>query len=346
MLEQEREAAVRLVAEAVRIGRAVQRDIARGRDESARFDKQDNSPVTEADLAIQACVSAGLRERFPQDPLMGEESSDELARPDFAPLLERVVSRVRAVRPNASASDVLSWIGREGETFSAEGRYWVLDPVDGTKGFLRGEQYAIALALVVKGEVVLGVLGCPNLPASLTSGSPTNEAGGIGEIAWAIRGEGAWRMPLDADDHPTAAVRLQVAGPDSEAASTWVERVESSGRNKDVSSQIAEAAGVVRAPHRLDSQAKYAVVARGEAALYLRHTLDPKYREKVWDHAAGAIVIEEAGGRLTDLAGRSLDFKRGQELSGNRGIVATNGTVHDRVLQAVREYLGEEALSV
>ena len=46
------------------------------------------------------------------------------------------------------------------------GRYWTLDPIDGTKGFLRGDQYAVALGLIDDGEVILGVLGCPNLPNS------------------------------------------------------------------------------------------------------------------------------------------------------------------------------------
>jgi HAL2 family 3'(2'),5'-bisphosphate nucleotidase len=346
MLEQERDVAVRLVTQAVGIGRAVQRDIVRAAEVGGgRWDKDDKSPVTEADLAIQACVSIGLREAFPADPLMGEETSDELRRAEFAPLLERVVSRVRTVRATATPENVLDWIERRGETYSNEGRYWVLDPIDGTKGFLRGEQYAIALALVIHGRVALGVLGCPNLPASLSTGGSANEAGGSGEISWAIRGEGAFRLPLDSRDQPAAAVRLNVAPPESDAGTTWVERVESSGKNKDVSSQIAEAAGIVRPPHRLDSQAKYAVVARGDAALYLRHTLDPTYREKVWDHAAGAIVIEEAGGRLTDLAGRPLDFSRGRELSANRGIVATNGEAHDRVLASIRAHLNSDALA-
>lgn len=262
MLEMERDVAVRLVSQAVGIGRAVQRDIARAAESGGgRWDKDDKSPVTEADLAIQAAISVGLREAFPADPLMGEETSEELRRPDFAPLLERVVSRVRSVRADATAANVLDWIERRGETYPADGRYWVLDPVDGTKGFLRGEQYAIALALVVNGRVELGVLGCPNLPASLASGGNSNEAGGLGEIAWAIRGQGAWRMPLDSSDQPTAAARLRVADAGSDAAKTWVERVESSGRNKDVSSEIAGAAGIGRPPHRLDSQAKYAVAA-------------------------------------------------------------------------------------
>jgi 3'(2'), 5'-bisphosphate nucleotidase len=88
---------------------------------------------------------------------------------------------------------------------------------------------------------------------------------------------------------------------------------------------------------RLDGQTKYAVVARGEVSIYLRLPAREDYREKIWDHAAGMIVVEEAGGRVSDAMGKPLDFSWGRYLELNRGIVATNGPIHDRVLRAVRE---------
>src|SRR5690606_1688037 len=83
--------------------------------------------------------------------------------------------------------------------------------------------------------------------------------------------------------------------------------------------------------YRLDSQAKYAVVAAGEAEIYLRLTRHTGYVENIWDHAAGALVVEEAGGKLTDLNGERLDFSRGPRLEKNVGIVASNGRFHDRI---------------
>ncbi|MEA5469572.1 inositol monophosphatase family protein [Spirulina sp. 06S082] len=56
-------------------------------------------------------------------------------------------------------------------------------------------------------------------------------------------------------------------------------------------------------------------------------------RENIWDHAAGAIVLEEAGGRVTDLDGKPLDFSLGEKLTANRGILASNGVIHDRALE-------------
>ena len=88
----------------------------------------------------------------------------------------------------------------------------------------------------------------------------------------------------------------------------------------------------------MDSQAKYGVVARGEAGLYLRvpSSSEPHYREKIWDHAAGAIIAEEAGGRVTDIFGAPLDFSSGIRLERNSGVVVTNGRLHDIILQALR----------
>ena len=90
----------------------------------------------------------------------------------------------------------------------------------------------------------------------------------------------------------------------------------------------------------MDSQAKYGIVARGEAEIYLRMPTRADYREKIWDHAAGALIVEEAGGTVTDIMGRPLDFHHGRELSANRGVIVTNGRCHARVLEASRSRAG------
>ncbi|MCY2964032.1 MAG: hypothetical protein NT069_10375 [Planctomycetota bacterium] len=118
--------------------------------------------------------------------------------------------------------------------------------------------------------------------------------------------------------------------------------MESSDKNHDVTSRVVTAVGITNEPFRIDSQAKYAAVARGDAALYLRHSLSKTYIEKVWDHAAGVIVTDEAGGRVTDVNGKPLDVTAGRQLENNTGIVATNGLIHDRVLAAVREVLSRK----
>ena len=87
----------------------------------------------------------------------------------------------------------------------------------------------------------------------------------------------------------------------------------------------------------MDSQAKYGVVARGEAEIYLRMPTRADYREKIWDHAAGVLIVEEAGGTVTDITGRALEFQHGRELLANRGVIVTNGRLHARVLKTLAE---------
>jgi 3'(2'), 5'-bisphosphate nucleotidase len=205
----------------------------------------------------------------------------------------------------------------------------VLDPVDGTKGFLRGEQYAIALALVDSGKVVVGVLGCPNLPR------PGERGVGGGFLFHTSAGNGAWAAPVS-EGEPNA---IRVDRVDDPARAIVCESVEAAHAAHSVQAGIARRLGITAPPYRIDSQCKYAVLARGEASVYLRLPRDEAYREKVWDHAAGAIVIAEAGGRVSDLDGNPLDFSAGRRLATGRGIVATNGLLHDRVLKACRNEL-------
>ena len=330
MLESELSFAVETVRSAVRICRQVQGEISPG-----RWDKHDRTPVTVADLGVQAVVSAALEEQYPHDPLMAEEESRELREPAWNDLLVKVTEHVRLVRPASSGqAAILDWIERGQQPIDSQKRCWVLDPVDGTKGFLRKEQYAIALALVEGGRVLLGVLACPNLPGALGQAGPAS----TGQIYAAVRGQGARRIDLGPGDSLEGKTPLRVSTISDPRLARWCERVESSDKNHDVTARVVERVGIESPPNRLDSQAKYAVVARGEAALYLRHSLSD-YREKVWDHAAGVLITEEAGGRVTDIAGRPLDFSKGRELSANQGIVATNGFLHDRVLAAVDEVI-------
>jgi 3'(2'), 5'-bisphosphate nucleotidase len=81
-------------------------------------------------------------------------------------------------------------------------------------------------------------------------------------------------------------------------------------------------------------------VARDDASIYLRLPTRADYREKIWDHAAGSLVVESAGGTVTDVDGHPLDFRHGRTLEQNRGIVATGGAIHDQVLDALRRARG------
>lgn len=289
-------------------------------------EKADRSPVTVADYASQAVICHGLAEAFPDDSVVAEETAAGLRQPGQAHMLAQVTHYVRTLVPNATADEVCAWIDHG--SADPGSRFWTLDPIDGTKGFLRGEQYAVALALIVNGQVQVGALACPNLPLDLSQ-----PEGPCGAVCLAVRGYGAEMIPLDGG----LARSIAVASLDDPSAARFVESVESGHTDHGANQSLARTLGITEPSVRLDSQAKYGVVARGDAAIYLRlpSPKQPDYREKIWDHAAGALIVEEAGGRVTDALGADLDFSRGRRLENNRGIVASNGHLHAAILDAV-----------
>jgi 3'(2'), 5'-bisphosphate nucleotidase len=321
---------LRVARAAVRAAARVCRSVQQTRIDANTIEKKDKSPVTVADFAAQSIVCRAIQAAFPADLVVGEENADEL-RSDAQVAARRAVVEYVAAEIGAEPSDdeVLGWIDRGGAAGDTQ-RYWTLDPIDGTKGFLRGEQYAVALGLIENGEVVLGVLGCPNLP------TPDGERGGLfsGVAGGEARSYALW------DQDETGSL-VSVAQLTSASDARFCESVESGHSNQSESAQIASLLGISGEPYRIDSQCKYAAVARGDASIYLRMPTRADYREKIWDHAAGKIVVEAAGGTVTDVFGRPLDFAHGRALEENRGIVATSGAIHDEVVAAVRKVRGE-----
>ena len=284
--------------------------------------KTDRSPVTVADFGSQALICKALGDAFPDDTIVAEEGTQALQ--ENASLLKRVVDYVNHFSEAAAATTetVCEWINRgSGEVGPS---FWTLDPIDGTKGFLRRDQYAIALAYVVDGDVQLGVLGCPNLPARLDATETER-----GCLFVAIRGQGTHLYTKTGE----LLQRVYV----SETTHRFAESVESTHGDSDAHGKIANALGITEPPLQMDSQAKYGIVSRGEASLYIRlpNPAYPDYRECIWDHAAGLIVVEEAGGTVTDANGAPLNFLTGKRMQENRGIVATNGKLHQHVLKAL-----------
>ena len=323
MYDTERRFAVDVVAEASALARQVQDRIASSGD---AVTKADRSPVTVADLAIQVLVSHRLAERFPGDGLLAEEDTAAI---DADPgLAEQVLELSRQAVPELTAGAMRRALGR-GDHGGGAARHWVLDPIDGTKGFLRGEQFAVALALIDGGQLAAGALGCPRL-------QPVDGSGGEGSVFSAEVRRGASERRLGS----TADRPIAVDAVTDPARAAFCESVEAAHAAHSVQAEIATRLGITRPPVRIDSQCKYAVVARGEASIYLRLPRRADYREKVWDHAAGAVIIEAAGGRVSDLDGRPLEVSAGRHLARSRGIVATNGHLHEAVLAACREVLG------
>jgi 3'(2'), 5'-bisphosphate nucleotidase len=219
-----------------------------GRDIDVEL-KADQSPLTEADLRAHDVIRKGLANLAPPLPLLSEESAE-------ADLVER-----------------RGW-----------SRYWLVDPLDGTKEFLkRNGEFTVNIALVDSGRAVLGVVYAPALA----------------RLYYGAVGHGAWRQ--DADAEPVAiAVRREITAPLRVVGSR-------SHASPDVETYLTQ-----RGPHELvsmGSSLKICLVAEGTADVYPRFGPTSE-----WDTAAAQAILESAGGRMMDRSGRPLRYNSKEDL--------------------------------
>jgi 3'(2'), 5'-bisphosphate nucleotidase len=230
--------------------------------------KDDDSPVTQADREANALIVGELVAAFPGDGILSEELPDDGS---------------RMVRP----------------------RVWMVDPLDGTKDFIRGRDgFAVMIGLLDGARPALGVVYQP-----------------IGDkLYFATRGDGAF---------------LERAGGNAERI--HVSDVQEASRIRMVASKShrTESIDAVRAELGISDELnvgsvglKLGLIAEGARDLYV----NPAGHSKLWDACGPEAILVEAGGRLTDLRGESLDY-RGPELGNTRGLIASNGILHDEVVR-------------
>lgn len=345
--------------------------------------KDDSTPVTVADYAAQAIILSNLQKAFSNGTLfLAEESSSgirELKENDNGREMVRRIGQLAGFDSNIDSSDITSGqsdleraidIGQSYYLDRAErqrqlqqlqqqqqgqeahlpppDQFWCLDPIDGTKGFLRGGQYCVALALLEVGVPTIGILACPNLPPSLRSdvdGTHRDGTGG-GCIFVACKGRGCYEVgmeessylhrlgsiPPDGDD--------EFANPSKARFSVGVEQGFSDPDGVTVAMGeylhgfLEEGTGDILYCSRMDSQVKYGVIARGEAEFYVR--LPRTHRDTIWDVAAGVLCLEEVGGKVTDLDGKPLDFTKGERLPTVGILGARTKQLHDALMEAFR----------
>ncbi|EXJ95163.1 3'(2'),5'-bisphosphate nucleotidase [Capronia coronata CBS 617.96] len=354
--EKELQVAQLAVARAAILTKAVFHEKAKG-----TVSKDDKSPVTIGDFGAQALIIAAIKHNFPSDEVVGEEEASSLReQKDLSSTIWNLVKDVKLDDPESDAllggpirseAEMLDIIDMGNSAGGNKGRIWALDPIDGTKGFLRGGQYAVCLALIVDGDVKVGVLGCPNLPIDdrepLTEdmGAAASDAEGKGVLFSAVLGQGATSQPLTrrgASTDSTGVRPIHVSKISDVSEAVMCESVEPGHSSKGDNALIAEKLGITRKPVQMDSQAKYGSVARGAGDLYLRLPVRKDYIEKIWDHAAGDLIVREAGGQVTDVAGNRLNFGLGRTLTENKGVIAAPANVHAQVLKAVQEVLNSK----
>lgn len=317
--------------------------------------KADASPVTIGDFGAEALIIHALQHNFPDDQIVAEEEATALRENDD--LRARVWNYARSTKLDEDESErllggqvsdvekLLDVLDGGKALGGPKGRFWVLDPIDGTKGFVRGDQYAIALALIEDGDVKVAVLGCPNLPADNSAdlhdlSTVVPKSSGI--LVSAVKGQGTTSRPLTTH---SLAPGLSVSTRSSKDFSSafLLESISSAAYssltfNHQISNQLALQNSNILA---IDSQAKYACLASGMADIFLRLPEKKGYQECIWDHAAGDLILREAGGIVTDEDGKRLDFGIGRYLSANSGVVAAQAGIHGEVLRVVKAVLEE-----
>jgi 3'(2'), 5'-bisphosphate nucleotidase len=290
--------------------------------------KTGQEPVTIADYGSQAIVCEALSRAFPEDAVLAEESGTQfmmLVEPEQRKQITQLISFV--LGRSVTEEEVVNWLDFN-KGIDAN-RTWVIDPIDGTKGFLALRHYVIAVGILEDKNVVGGVMGAPAYPGYEK-----------GALLHAINGEAFIQ-----DMHKGSARRIYASN-NSEASTVRVlESVEKSHASHDRMARVRELAGLLEAPfERIDSQEKYGRIAAGDAELYLRlPRINSNRPHSTWDHAPGAALVMAAGGMVTDIDGSPLDFSTGLTLANNQGMIVSNGRIHEKVLNAVQQVLKEEA---
>lgn len=333
---------------------------------STTITKEDHSPVTIADFAVQSAVISAVTDHFPNDVFVAEESPDDVSsRKDLLALIRKYIGLADAelklydlhgysFKPLSEDSQILSSLKKGGFTGGPDRRFWILDPIDGTKGFLRGDQFAVCLALMDQNKIRIGVNGCPNIPVDIKASLKSHDfgKGGFnlneylrrnpekdrGLMFSAAEGKGLYvsrifesLKPLNLCERISMNNNLS-----SIKESVVVEGVEVKHSNHEAQSQIKSTLSIPEnRTVNLDSQCKYSLLAYGVADVYLRLPVDPSYREKIWDHSSGYLLVHESGGVVSDMNGNDLDFTKGKYLQ-SQGVIAGSKQFHSDFVKAVK----------
>ena len=288
-------------------------------------DKGGHEPVTIADYGAQAILSRAISQYFPGDAIMAEEQGEqfmELVEEDLRREVIQLISEILGTP--VTQVEVVKWLDY-GQNREAE-HTWVIDPIDGTKGYISLRNYAIAVGLMHNRKPVGGIIGAPSYP-------------GGAQLFHAQSGI-AYMQPLAGG----AVKRIHASNQTESASLRALESVEKSHANHDRMQHVREVAGLGEATLiHIDSMEKYARIAAGDGELYLRLPRIGSTRPfMIWDHCAGTAIVEAAGGKVTDIDGSPLDYSNGKTLN-NQGIVVSNGAIHDRIIAAIQQVLKEES---
>ncbi|TPX18759.1 uncharacterized protein E0L32_002616 [Thyridium curvatum] len=318
------------------------------------LEKDDLSPVTVADFAIQALLTATIHHSFPHDGFVGEESGDDLrANPA---LLQRVWALLQRFSPDCAppspcripsgpdeVCDMVDWCGHGLPLQPQKPRVWVFDPIDGTKTFIRGQMYAVNVALLHDGEQVLSTVALPLLPLDATPPvtDATSDPAGQGTIVFAAKGYGTHVRPLRGALSDVAVRRVPPILADHPDQLRPVSSLLARASAIDEVHAAAAARLGITLPgcDLLGWVPRWVVLALGLANMTFWVYRSRTRYAKLWDHAGALLLFQEVGGKVTDVQGRDINLGAGRKLTDNYGFVAAPAPLHATVLAAVQDSL-------
>lgn len=316
--------------------------------EKGELIKGNKTSVSLADFAAQALLVATIHHSFPDDIIVGEEDTSLLKKnPELVDQIWRLVGSSRLdddeceklLHSPESTEDMVKSIDLGGTSYGGpNGRVWMIDPVDGMKGYLTGGQYVVCATLLVDGAEKVAAFGCPHVDLDVGKISEQDcKTDGPGYLVSAVKGQGVFVRPLSTGvlaEGRQVETRIPI-----EDLSTlrFCENVKTTSPQFADRHKIAEQLGAGWNPiHVYSTQLRYITLALGVSDVVLRTPLPSDAPPHIWDHAGGVMVFEEAGGKVTDLNGKSLVFTAGRDLTENFGLIAAPASIHDKVLEAAK----------
>lgn len=306
------------VRDACRLTRTLQQRAVQGIDKFSAA-KNASEPVTIADYGAQALIGRAIMQHYPDDGALGEESGQQFAQIVASDQQQVVIGLLSDILGEpVSVEDVVTWLDYGKDRCAA--RTWVIDPIDGTRGFISGRHYAICAGTLENGVPTNAVMGCPHYAPG--NGAPP------GAIFY-TSGGALYRADMEGQH----AQRVSVSARANAAEWIAVQSYEDAARGKKDAEKVLKAAnlyGLVRI-QEIDSMEKYALVGCGDADLMIR--LPEAGRTSphmIWDHVAGVALVLAGGGMATDYNGQPLDFSQGKTLP-NRGMLISSGIMHDSI---------------
>jgi 3'-phosphoadenosine 5'-phosphosulfate (PAPS) 3'-phosphatase len=275
----------------------------------AIVEKPDGSVVTAVDVALQVFILSELEHAFGRIPVVAEEDQHSIGGKPAAEAHCRALLREWGFDGgDAEVARLVSAGGFDGRAADMED-VWVLDPIDGTQGFVDEKHWCPCLALLRRGKPVFASNGYPTL------------AGGV--LLSALDGEGCWSYPLDAgDEGEPSPMRVSQAPMGAEEFVRVVAPVRATEKQQAARREVGAATGRACELIRADSQAKYGLVILGQADIaYSRRGTGPG--NFIWDHAGAVVLAREAGAWIGDVDEGEIDCGAGRRLVRNSAVICT-----------------------